>query len=107
MQNKTDFPALMAAISRAPESHGAKVALETLSMLVSAKLCIAFNGNDRQLLLSCLAKIRSRLVYPDNINFVSKVMATTWPDARLISRYRDMQRADQKTMRAMKKDGVL
>lgn len=104
--SNSDFPALMSAIERDHGSHGAKVAIETLSMLVSARLCMAFNGNDRACITRCLKNVRARLVFPENISFIDKVLATTWPDARIIARYRDMQVADRKTLRVMKKGGL-
>lgn len=104
--SNTDFPALMRAIENDKGSHAASVATETLSMLVSARLCMAFNGNDRATMISCLRNIRARLVHPENISFINKTLATTWPDARITARYRDMMVADRKTFKAMQRDGV-
>lgn len=105
--SKTDFPALMFLIERDIDTDpAAAISLESLSMLVSAKLCMAINGNDRDKIISCLLTIRDRLTHPENISFINKTLATTWPDARITARYRDMMVADRKTFKAMQKDGL-
>lgn len=70
-------------------------------------ICQRIHGNDSVKLRECARLLSVRMTDVNNVAFFAKCSRSKMPDSTLRIRVREMENAENKSRRAMKRDGLL
>lgn len=101
------LPVTHYAMSVEPDYAATAPLREAIDGQLSMMLCQRFNGNDSVKLRACAALIAERMTDRANVEFFSKCARSKMPDSTLRIRVRQMQAAEDKSRKLMKRNGDL